>query len=418
MPRRLLVQPNAALAALCLTELLSWATLFYLFSMFVAPMQAEFGWSQPGIMGALSVGLLCMGLAAVPVGMCIDRCGGRGVMALGSLLAGTSLVAWSFIQALWQLYLLWCVLGAALAMVLYEPAFAVVTRAFGARYRNAITWLTLSGGFASTLSFPLCYWLIGHCGWRGALCGLAAINLAVCLPLHWFGLRNTPDAIPHPHAELPPDVPADDAVRAARPASRAAFRAALRTRAFWALALAFTCYNLVLTATWMHLVPALGERGFSPGEAVGVIAWIGPMQVGGRLAQFVFAKHFDTARVGRVVFVGMPLAMLLLALLPKALPAALLFAFLFGACNGIVTIVRGAIVPELLGREAVGALNGALTVPSAFARAAAPFAGSVLLVALGGYRGVMLVLMAAALVALGAFCVATLQTERGRRTAE
>ena len=404
MPRRLLRQPNATLAALCITELLSWATLYYPYSMFVAPLQAEFGWTQPQVMGALSLGLLCMGLAAVPVGMCIDRFGGRWMMSFGSALACAGVLGWSRVTALWHLYLVWCVLGAALAMVLYEPAFAVVTRAFGAGYRRAITWLTLTGGFASTLSFPLCYALIAQLGWRDALAALAAINLAVCLPLHWFALRDTP----HVHADLPADFPADEGVRTAHADSRGAFRAALRTRTFWGLALAFTCYNLVVTATWMHLIAALAERGFAEVAAVGVIAWIGPMQVGGRLVQFVFAARFNTARIGRAVFCGLPLAMLLLALMPNAMYAAFAFAFLFGAGNGVVTIVRGAAVPEFLGRAAVGALNGALTVPTAFARAAAPFAGSVLLVALGSYRGVMLALMAVALLALGAFLVATL----------
>ena len=93
-------QPSATLAALCLTELLSWATLYYIFSIFVAPMQAELGWTQPELMGALSFGLFCMGLSALPAGICIDRFGGRGVMSLGSLFGVLGLVAWSQVQSL------------------------------------------------------------------------------------------------------------------------------------------------------------------------------------------------------------------------------------------------------------------------------------------------------------------------------
>jgi MFS family permease len=400
-----LKQPGSTLAALCLTELLSWATLYYIFSIFVAPMQAELGWTQPELMGALSFGLFCMGLSALPAGMCIDRFGGRGVMSLGSLLGVLGLVAWSQVQSLLYFYLLWGVIGVALSMVLYEPAFAVVTRAFGTDFRRAITYLTLAGGFASTLSFPLCYWLIAQVGWREALLWLALINAAVCLPLHWFVLRTAPNAgLAHARTDA-----AETGIADPRPIARpAALKAALKSALFWALAIAFTLYTMVVTALWMHMMPLLADKGFTPGEAVAVIAWIGPMQVAGRFAQFLFGSHLSAARLGKAVFFGLPLAVVTLAFAPKTFAAMFFFAFLFGSGNGVVTIVRGAVVPEFIGHQAVGAVNGAMAMPAAFARAAAPFLASLLLSALGNYGNVLAVLMAIALLALAAFWAATL----------
>lgn len=399
-----LKQPNATLAALCLTELLSWATLYYIFSIFVAPMQAELGWTQPELMGALSFGLFCMGLSALPAGMCIDRFGGRGVMSLGSLLGVLGLVAWSQVQTLLHFYLLWGVIGVAFSMVLYEPAFAVVTRAFGTDYRRAITYLTLTAGFASTLCFPLCYWLIAQVGWREALLWLALINAGVCLPLHWFVLRTAPNAN-WAHAK-PEDGETD--IAAPRPIIRpTALKAALKSGLFWALAIAFTLYTMVVTALWMHIMPMLADKGYTPGEAVAVIVWIGPMQVAGRFVQFLFGSHLGAARLGNAVFFGLPLAVVTLAFAPKAFAAMFLFAFLFGAGNGVVTIVRGAVVPEFIGRKGVGAVNGAMAMPAAFARAAAPFLASLLLSTLGNYRNVLAVLMAIALLALASFWAAT-----------
>lgn len=73
---RALVRPRAdrvyhgwvMLGAVSVTEVVSWGILYYAFTVFVAPMQAELGWSQVAITGAYSLALLCAGLAAVPVG--------------------------------------------------------------------------------------------------------------------------------------------------------------------------------------------------------------------------------------------------------------------------------------------------------------------------------------------------------------
>ncbi|MGJ0223801.1 hypothetical protein ACQUZK_10400, partial [Streptococcus pyogenes] len=76
--------------------------------------------------GALSVSLAVGGLAAPVVGRWVDRHGARALMAVGSLLAGLSVLAWSQVRSVPQLYAAFVGVGLAGAMVLYEPAFAVV----------------------------------------------------------------------------------------------------------------------------------------------------------------------------------------------------------------------------------------------------------------------------------------------------
>ena len=116
--------------ALALAQLVSWGSIYYGFSLFVVPMEAELGWSRAAINGALSLGLLVSGACAYPVGAWIDRHGGRAVMGAGSALGAALLAAWSRIDSLAMLYVVWLGLGAALACTLYEPVFAVLTRRF------------------------------------------------------------------------------------------------------------------------------------------------------------------------------------------------------------------------------------------------------------------------------------------------
>ena len=157
--------------ALAAAQVVSWGSVFYSFSLFVVPMEAELGWSRAAINGALTIGLLTSGFVAYPVGTWIDRHGGRWLMALGSVLATLLLAAWAFVESLIAFYAIWLGLGFALAATLYEPVFAVVTRIFPDSYRSRITALTLVGGFASTVFVPLTQLFISTLGWRDALRG-------------------------------------------------------------------------------------------------------------------------------------------------------------------------------------------------------------------------------------------------------
>src|SRR5690242_15678858 len=81
--------------ALAAAQLVSWGSIYYGFSLFVVPMEADFGWSRTAINGALSLGLLMSGLCAYSVGYWIDRHGGRAIMTAGSALGTVLLAVWS-----------------------------------------------------------------------------------------------------------------------------------------------------------------------------------------------------------------------------------------------------------------------------------------------------------------------------------
>lgn len=145
---------------LSLAQLISWGSVFYLFSLLIEPLERELGLSRAQVSLAFSLGLLAEGLMAYPVGRWIDRGHERVVMTAGSLLAGLGLVLHSRVSNLAGLYAVWLLLGAAMAAVLYSPAFALVTRRFPHDFRRAIITLTFLGGLASTVFIPLTAWLM------------------------------------------------------------------------------------------------------------------------------------------------------------------------------------------------------------------------------------------------------------------
>jgi MFS family permease len=278
-----------------------------------------------------------------------------------------------------------------MAMTLYEPAFNVLTKRFPDRYLRGITALTLVGGFASTLSFPAVAGLVARFDWRGALAAIGALLLLAVAPLHAWALRGAPE---HSAAVAIHDA-ADDAT----------LYDALREPSFWLLTATFTLYSFAAAALWAHLMPAFIAKGCSEAQALAVVVWFGPAQVAGRLAYVGFGRWIASRTLGLLVLGGLPVSLAIFAL-ADGTEALLVFALLFGLANGLVTIVRGSLVPEYFGREHVGRISGAMNGISLFARAAAPLATAWLLLAVPGYREMLLVLAATGVAAVVAFAFA------------
>ena len=385
------------ITALGIGQICSWGSLYYSFPQLAEAMGRDLGWSKPELYGAATLGLALSGLAAYPVGAAIDGGHGRIVMGTASVLAGFLMLAWSQVESLALFYLLFGGIGCLQAATLYEPAFAVVARRFGPHgARRGITALTLWGGFASTVFVPLIQILIDQVGWRGALISLGLVNITICAGLYSYAIRPVLDTIPVP-------IPLPDRAIAK---GRGAVSRAARTPVFWALALTFTAFAATFSAFTFHLYPLLVERGLHTGSAVAAIACIGPAQVAGRVVIWAFASHASVRRIGSLVVALFPLAIVAIALLPPTFLGMAAVAVIYGAGNGIMTIVRGMAVPEMLSREAYGAINGALAAPSLVARAVAPLGAAALWAVTQNYDGVLIAIFAGAVLTAVGFWIA------------
>jgi MFS family permease len=384
------------LVALGVTQIVSWGSIYYAFALLLEPLQRDLGAGKSEIAGAFSAALLVSGLCATWIGRTIDRLGGRGVMALGSAAAAVLLAALSQVQSLPALYAIWIGLGVAMAATLYEPAFAVIAQVYRLNYRRALTVLTLFGGFASTVFWPLTTLLIERFGWREAVLWLAAVNLVICVPLHLGLLPRTSGA----------------AVPAAQAQAGASGRRLWGDARFRALTLAFLAHYLVVSAIAAHLIALLLARGMTPAAAAGIGALIGPMQVAGRIVEFGASRWLTVVQVGRIAAAAMPLSLLALLWADASVLRLTMFAVLYGAGNGAMTVIRGALPVEMYGRDNYGAIAGALATPGLLARAVGPIFAALLWSALGGYERATVVLVFVAAVGATAFSYATRAASR------
>ena len=354
-------------SAIGVAQILAWGSSYYLLAVLAGPVVADTGWPLTWLMGALSIGMLVSGLVSPRIGFLIEQRGGRPVLAASAVLFSAGLLLLGLAPSLPVFVLAWIVLGLAMGAGLYDPAFSTLGRLYGDHARPAITHVTLFGGFASTVCWPLSALLVDHLGWRGACLTYAAIHLTVVLPLYLFGVPR--------EASKPAAAPtAAKAVSVPGPV-RAGQRYALVM-----LAASFTLAAVIMTVISVHLLTLLQSQGLALTAAVALGTLIGPAQVGARVLEMLFGRkaHPIWSLIASAVLVAVGLGMLVGA--PGIVATGIV---MYGMGSGIRSIARGTVPLALFGREGYAVLMGRIAMPTLIAQAASPFLGAWLLDSFG-----------------------------------
>jgi MFS family permease len=349
--------------ALGIAQIIAWGSLYYSIAVLGGPMGESLGLSRPEVYGGFTLALLLSGAVAPAVGRLIDRRGGRDALSAAAVLGGLAFGVLALAESTATYFLGWALAGLAMGCGLYDAAMATLNMMVpGTEYRRAVTALTLLGGFASTVFWPLSHWLVTTWDWRTACTVFALLQFTVCLPLYRWAV---PAPVRHAATHTAP----------ARP------RMPPPGPGFLWLAAAFALVSFAFSVLSAHLIELLGDAGIDEADAILVGALFGPMQVAARIVEFSVAPRVRAVSVGSVAFALMAVALLLLCQVDSERHLAFLFAACYGASNGILTIVRGTVPAELFGREHYGTLLGRLALPSFFAKALAPFLFAAMLAA-------------------------------------
>jgi hypothetical protein len=253
----------------------------------------------------------------------------------------------------------WIVVGMAMGAGLYDAAFAALGQLYGHAARNPITNLTLFGGFASTVCWPLSAFMIGSFGWRPACLIYAALHLCVALPLQFV---------------MPL---ARQATAASSPASAAR---ETTTRQLTSELIILVLIALVMSIATgigsiviVHLLIFLQARGVDFAAAVALGTLFGPAQVGARVVERLFGQHYHPVwtMIASCLLMAGGLIMLL-----TGFPLLAIVILVYGAGYGISWIARGTLPLALFGPERYPVLIGRLAFPSLVVQALAPAAGA------------------------------------------
>jgi hypothetical protein len=377
---------RVVITALGIAQILAWGTSFYFPAVFAGPIVADTGWSLGYVVGGTSVGLLVAGLISPQVGKIIDVRGGRPILLASSLFYAAGLIGIGLAPALPVYLMAWVLLGIGMGTGLYDAVFAALGRMYGSAARGPITNLTLFGGFASTVCWPLSAFMIEHIGWREACFAYAGLHVLVALPLQMAVIRRAPKSAAAMH---------EDTAQSTSPPA-----IANETLIFALLALVLSIAAGIGSIVVVHLLIFLQARGVDFAVAVSLGTLFGPAQVGARVVERLFGSRYHPiwTMIGSCTL--MAVGLLLLA---GRFPILLLVILLYGAGYGISWIGRGTLPLALFGPVRFPRLMGKLAFPSLIVQALAPSAGALLIEASGADAtvGVLTVLASINVVLIG-----------------
>ncbi len=353
------------IGGLGIVQILSWGSSYYLLAVLAGPIASDTGWALPWIIGALSAGLLIAGIVSPRVGRTIGNKGGRGMLAMAAVLLAAGLAIIGFAPVLPIFIFGWVVLGAGMGAGLYDAAFATLGVIYGASARRTITYLTLWGGFASTICWPLSAFFVEEFGWRGACLTYAAIHIAICLPIILLVLPSGNSTV------------SATAVSKIGPDHRLS---GPERRLFFLLAAVLMVGSVTMSIVSVHLLTLLQAQGAALAVVVSLGALIGPAQVGARVIEMLFGTRlhpiWTLASAVGLVALG-------LVLLAADFPILALSLLLYGGGNGLYSIARGTLPLALFGPRRYAPLIGRIAMPNLIAQALAPSLGAAVLVQVG-----------------------------------
>ena len=374
-------------SALGVAQIFAWGASYYLPAVTASSISAETGWPLHWVVGGLSIGLTCGAIVSPLVGRTIQDRGGRLVLCLSSIALALGLFVVGISQSLVGYFVGWSIIGLGMGAGLYDAAFSTLGRLYGQDARSAISTVTLFGGFASTLCWPLTALLVEHVGWRGACLAYALTQLTVCLPLYAWALPMNGGG----RQTLEDDI-------------GEALHANVNSSRFLWLLVMLGAINLLISAIGVivsvQLVELLRSAGASVAAAVGLATLIGPAQFVARLLERFVGDRFHPAWI---LALSSALVTAGTGLLAFGFSFAAVSLIVYGAGAGLHSIARGATPLALFGSGEYAVTMGRLAAPVLMAQAVAPVA-STLLLASHGLNVVLYTLAGAGLVALSLSC--------------
>lgn len=354
------------------SQIMGYGVLYCAYAILLPKMADPLGLTLSGIFAVLSLALFLGGFLSPVAGILTDRYGGRFVMTGGALVAGLATVTLSLAEGRAGLFASILLIEAAAMFVLYPVAFAAVSRLdLSVSPQRSITIITLFGGVASTIFWPLTLALYEAVDWRSAWVILGCAYLAVCVPLHWFSLSGKERDLSAPQSKDGPDWPE--------------LTGHTRKQGMRWMVTSFIFSGYLMGSVMTLWVTNVQDLGHSAAMAALAGAVIGPFKTVGRFLELLISRNLYPLNT-YVMALGLMMAgFLTLLALGFTVPGVMLAAALYGMGDGIKTIARGTLPLALFGHKGYGARLGWINSASMAANASAPFAFAFLTQEFGGW---------------------------------
>jgi sugar phosphate permease len=353
---------------------------FYAFGIFFKPLMEAFECGRTQISVAQSIFIVSMGLSTPFLGRLTDRHGPKLVIAIGGLLSGAGFLLLTFIKALWQLYVIWVLLGVGLAAISLVPASAAISCWFYKKRGLAIGVATAGLSLGGLLLAPAVGYLISWIDWRATYLFLAVLTWVLIVPAAAMILIRRPQDIGLlPDGVLPQVIDnAGTLEQTAKEGEEVAdqvdwtLSGAAKTRAFWLMTAAFVGGMLAAIGVLMHQAAFLIDSGIPETTAavtLGVTAGIGGV---GKVVVGYLGDKLSVKRISICCFILQ--AMGIVALMEaETILMIWLFVILFGFGMGATVTLISLVTADAFGQASLGAILGVVAMAVLLSSAAGPF---------------------------------------------
>ena len=372
--------------AACGIQFMVSALLSQAFGAYVAILSEERGWSKTALSGAAALQSVESAIIGPLLGWAMDRFGPQNMIRIGIMVFAAGFLLLSQIDSLGGFYLCAVLLAIGASLGGYFPLSVALIQWFE-RYRaRALSIMSLGLAFGG-LMVPLVALSMHEYGWRATAMGSGLIALLIGLPLASVIRRRpqdhgeTVDGEPEP----PPRVAGATPSLRATPVEFTA-RQAVRTNAFWMLALGHAVALLVVTAINVHAITHIKESlGYSVPQAALVMMGMTVAQVAGVLLGALIGDRYDKRHIAALCMLGHGLGLLALTYATDAILLGA-FAVLHGVAWGVRGPIMQAIRADYFGRNAIGMILGLSAAVIALGQIAGPLVAGVLADLTGNYR--------------------------------
>ncbi len=369
---------------------------FYAFSLFVKPLQAEFGWGRGEIMAALTLLFLVMGATALPIGRVVDRYGAGRVMATGAFIAGLGFVWLSLVNTLWYFYGGYVIVGVGMAAMGMVPSTAVVSNWFKKRRGTIIGMMSTGIGAGGLVLAPLIGgYLIPNFGWRVSYLVLAVLTCVLIAPLALLVIKTKPaDMGLYPDGRQAPEA---EAVTEASSSTTGGLtlKMALATSGFWLIAATFLANGFSQVGILQTLVPHLEDIGFPVAVAAGALGGIGFWSLIGKFGFGWLCDRIPAKYVGAISLGLQVVGTIILLNVRPALPLAImwLYVVVMGLGVGGWLPTMSMLTSTNFGLAAYGAIFGAINFVQSIGAATGPLMAGYMYDIIGSYQRAFIIFL-------------------------
>ncbi len=335
----------------------------HIFSVFITPISRDLGLSRTSVSSAYAAATLVAALGLPYVGRLVDRYGVRQVLLIVALLFGASAIAFGTVTNMIALAIGFAALRFLGQGSLMLNCANLVAQWFSKKRGFALSLMAF--GFSASMAVhpPLAQWLIDHVGWRSAWLWLGLMTWALLIPLIVILIQNKPEDL----GLLPDGRRRDDDVASTSttPLTDSAdvgltVKQAVRTPAFWIIAMTLATFSAVVTGLFFHQVSIFESAGLSPQVAASTFSISAIVMV---LTMPILGHMLDRLPT-RPMFACATLTMsaaLLALVFVRDIPSAIVYSIAFGINNAAIHTHISFLWPRFFGRRYLGSIQGTAT---------------------------------------------------------